>query len=283
MEKAQVKSILSLLDDPDERIFEGIKNIIVENFGDFSGELTRKVYSKECGEIEKYRIAEVAQLSISRIFLNEFRNYTAKLSPEPSLLAGTVMIEKITDNTFNDYEFSHYMRDLSRKVWIRLGDNTGLETLGIIRDIFENENIIADEKGSSMLNGIFSREMKNMQKSLIHLLFLIVCQENGINVRPVLIPDKRGYKIETGYVNLQLAKDSNIPSKYGAIFAIDDKLQVKRDARILLGKPLPYYNYLRQWQTDRCAEMQVEPNRYPGYYSVIMEKINEVLVKNIKY
>lgn len=81
MEKAQVKSILSLLDDPDERIFEGIKNIIVENFGDFSGELTRKVYSKECGEIEKYRIAEVAQLSISRIFLNEFRNYTAKLSP----------------------------------------------------------------------------------------------------------------------------------------------------------------------------------------------------------
>ena len=114
-------------------------------------------------------------------------------------------------------------------------------------------------------------------------MFLIVCQENGINVRPILIPEKRGYKIETGYVNLQLAKDSNIPSKNGAIFAIDDNLQVKRDARILLGKPLPYYNYLRKWQTDRCAEMQVEPNRYPGYYSVIMEKINEVLVKNIKY
>ena len=283
MEQAQVKSILSLLDDPDERVFEEIKNIIVENFGDFSGELTRRVYSNSCGEIEKYRIAEVAQLSISRIFQNEFINYTAKLTPEPSLLAGTVMIEKITDNTFDAYEFSHYMRELSRKVWIRLGDNTGLETLAIIREVFETENIIADEKGSSMLNGIFSREMKNIQRSLVHLLFLIVCQENGISVRPILVPDNRGYKLEIGYVNLQLAKNSNIPSKHGAIFAIDDNLQVKRDARILLGKPLPYYNYLRQWQTDRCTEMQGEPSRYPGYYSVIMKKINEVLVKNIKY
>ena len=283
MDRKTVLSILNLLDDPDNKVYEEIRDIIVENFGDFSGEFTKRIYSGECGEIEKYRIVEAAQLSISRIFLNEFKNYTAKLTPEPSLLTGTVMIEKITDNTFNAYDFMVQMRNLSRKVWIHLGDNTGYETLVIIKDIFKKENIIADNNGSSMLNGIFSRETKTMQKSLVNLLFLIVCQEIGINVRPIIIPDNNGKKLEIGYVNMELAKESNIPSKYGAIFAIDDNLQVKRNAKILLGKPLPYYKYLRHWQTDRCTDMQVEPNRYPRYYSVIMEKINEVLVKNIKY
>ena len=96
-----VHGIIRLLEDPDNQVFEEIKSVIVENFGEFSGELTRRLYSGECSDIEKMRIAEVAQLSISRIFLNEFQNYTARLTPEPSLLAGTVMIEKIADNTFN--------------------------------------------------------------------------------------------------------------------------------------------------------------------------------------
>jgi len=283
MDRKTVLSILNLLDDPDNKVYDEIRDIIVENFGDFSGEFTKRIYSGECGEIEKHRIVEAAQLSISRIFLNEFKNYTAKLTPEPSLLTGTVMIEKITDNTFNAYDFMVEMRNLARKVWLHLDDNTGYETLVIIRDVFKKENIIADDNGSSMLNGIFSRETKTIRKSLFHLLFLIVCQEIGINIRPIITPYDKGKKLEIGYVNMELAKVSNIPSKHGAIFPIDENLQVKRSSIILLGKPLPYYKYLRHWQTDRCTEMQVDPNKYPRYYSVIMEKINEVLVRNIKY
>ena len=283
MEKSKIASIIRLLDDPDNQVFEEIKSVIVENFGEFSSELTRKLYSGECSQIEKIRIAEVAQLSISRIFLNEFQNYTARLTPEPSLLAGTVMIEKITDNTFDAIEFSHYMRELSRKVWLKLSDNTSIETLQVIREVFENENIFADETGQTLLNGLFSRENKPLPNSLLNLVFLIVCQENGINIRPVLIPSKNRRTIEIGYVNLELAKASNIPSKHGAIFAIDNKLQLKRDPRILLAAPLPYYKYLKFWQFDRYHTIMENPNKYPGYYSVIMGKINEVLDKNIKY
>ena len=283
MERSKVISIISLLDDPDNQVFEEIRNVIVENFGLFSGELTRKLYSGKCSELEKRRIAEVAQLSISRIFLNEFLNYTAKLTPEPSLLAGTIMIEKIADNTFDALEFSHYMRELSRKVWFKLCDNTSIETLHIIREVFENENIFADETGQTLLNGLFSRENKPLPKSLLNLVFLIVCQENGINIRPVLTPSKDRFTIEIGYVDLELVKASNIPSKHGAIFAIDNNLQLKRDPRILLATPMPYYKYLKYWQFDRYHTIMENPGKYPGYYSVIMGKINEVLDKNIKY
>ncbi|MBO7570854.1 MAG: hypothetical protein J6T48_01740 [Bacteroidales bacterium] len=283
MEQEKIKSILKLLDDPDKRVFDEIRDIIVENFGDFSSELTKILYSGECSEIEKTRIAELAQMSISRIFLNEFQNYTAKLSPEPSLLAGTVMIEKLIDNTFDAIGFSNYLRALSRKVWIRLGENTGIETLGIIRDVFEHENIFSDSPANMMLNGIFSGENKPMHKSMLYLVLLIVCQENGINVRPILTPSKNGTEIEIGYVNMELAKTSNIPSKHGAIFAIDDKLFMKREARILVGKPLPYYKYLKWWHYSRYAEMSANKKKYPGYYYVILEKINEILKSNIKY
>ena len=283
MEKTEIASIIRLLEDPDNQVFEGIKSIIVENFGVFSNELTKRLYSGECSDIEKMRIAEVAQLSISRIFLSEFQSYTARLTPEPSLLAGTVMIEKITDSTFDALEFSHYMRELSRKVWLRIGDNTSLETLQIIREVFDNENIFADETGQTLLNGLFSNDNKPLPSSLLNLVFLIVCQENSINIRPVLTPSKNGRSIEIGYVNLELAKASNIPSKHGAIFAIDNKLQLKRDPRILLAAPLPYYKYLKFWQFDRYHTIMENPNKYPGYYSVIMGKINEVLDKNIKY
>lgn len=283
MGRTEIESIIRLLEDPDNQVFEGIKSVIVENFGEFSGELTRRLYSGECSDIEKMRIAEVAQLSISRIFLNEFQNYTARLTPEPSLLAGTVMIEKIADNTFDALEFSHYMRELSRRVWLRLSDNTSLETLRVIRDVFEEENIFADETGQTLLNGLFSNDNKPLPSSLLNLVFLIVCQENGINIRPVLIPTKNGRAIEIGYVNLDLAKASNVPSKHGAIFAIDSKLQLKRDPRIFLAAPLPYYKYLKYWQYDRYHTIMENPNKYPGYYSVIMKKINEVLDKSIKY
>ena len=144
------------------------------------------------------------------------------------------------------------MRELSRRVWLRLSDNTSLETLRVIREVFEEENIFADETGQTLLNGLFSNDNKPLPSSLLNLVFLIVCQEN-------------------------------VPSKHGAIFAIDCKLQLKRDPRILLAAPLPYYKYLKYWQYDRYHTIMENPNKYPGYYSVIMKKIKKVLDKSIKY
>ena len=45
MNTGEVNSILMLLDDPDEKVFDGIKDVIVDNFGDFSSHLTKKLYS----------------------------------------------------------------------------------------------------------------------------------------------------------------------------------------------------------------------------------------------
>lgn len=284
MDINEVKSIISLLDDPDEKVFESIKDIIVENFGDFSGLLTRRLKSS-CSEVEKMRISQLAQLSISNIFKNDFLDYTAKLSPEPSLLAGIVMVEKITDNTFDEHAFTHYVRELSRKVWMKTGDNTGIENVRIIRDIFENEHIHeSQQNGKLCLNGIFSAEDKPLPKYLFNLILLTVCQENSINIRPVVTPAfGGGMTIEIGYADKETAKMSGIPSKNGVLFAIDQQLQIKHDPKILLGEPLPYYKYLKLWQMDRYRTLMANENKYPGYYTVIMGKITEVLQNNIKY
>lgn len=284
MDALKVNSILMLLDDPDEKVFEGIKDIIVENFGDFSSYLTKKLYSGECSDTLKYRISQLAQASISRIFLTDFQNYTSKLVPEPSLLAGTIMIEKLADSSFDSAEYTNYVRNLSRKVWLKVGDNTGIETLAIIRNVFEDEGFQAEENGQISLNGIFRNETKLLPKTLLNIIFLTICQENSINIRPILTPNPGNRStIEIGYVNKELAKEANIPSKYGAMFAIDSNLQIKREARIFLGQPLPYFKYLKEWQTDRYLTTKADSNKYPAYYSVIMEKIAEVLHKNIKY
>ena len=284
MDINEVKSIISLLDDPDDKVFESIKDIIVENFGDFSGLLTKKLHSG-CSDIEKLRISQLAQLSISNIFKNDFLDYTSKLSPEPSLLAGIVMVEKITDNTFDEHAFTHYVRELSRKIWMKTGDNTGIESLRIIRDTFESEHIHESQKyGKLCLNGIFSAEDKPLPKYLFNLILLTVCQENSINIRPVVTPAfGGGMTIEIGYADKETAKMSGIPSKNGVLFAIDQHLEIKHDAKILLGEPLPYYKYLKLWQMDRYRTLMANENKYPGYYAVIMGKITEVLQNNIKY
>ncbi len=284
MDALKVNSILMLLDDPDEKVFDGIKDIIVDNFGDFSSHLTKKLYSGECSDTVKYRISQLAQSSISRIFLTDFQNYTSKLVPEPSLLAGTIMIEKLADSSFDSAEYTNYVRNLSRKVWLKVGDNTGIETLAIIRNVFEDEGFHAEENGQISLNGIFHNATKLLPKTLFNIIFLTICQENSINIRPILTPNPGNRStIEIGYVNKELAKEANIPSKHGAMFAIDSNLQIKHEARIFLGQPLPYFKYLKEWQTDRYLTTRADSNKYPAYYSVIMEKIAEVLHKNIKY
>ena len=134
------------------------------------------------------------------------------------------------------------------------------------------------------LSGIFSSENKPMPTSLFYLLLLIVCQENGINIRPILTPNPGNKStIEIGYVNQELAKSANVPSKYGAMFAVDNELRIKREARIFLGQPLPYFKYLREWQLDRYITTKANEKKYPAYYSVIMRQIAEVLHNNIKY
>jgi len=284
MEKGKLNSILMLLDDPDEKVFDGIKDVIVNNFGDFSPFLTKKLYGGNCNEIVKSRISLLAQSSISKIFLDEFLSYTSKLTPEPSLLAGTIMIEKLADSSFNSVEFSHYMRTLARKVWLSIGDNTSVETLMIIKEVFMQERITVEEKAKISLNGIFRDTSRPMPKTLFNIILLIVCQENGLNIRPILTPDPEGgCTIEIGYVDKQLARDANLPSKYGAMFAVDENLEVKREARIFLGQPMPYFKYLREWQEDRHLVTISDPNKYPAYYVVIMKKIAEVLHYNIKY
>ncbi|MBO4614960.1 MAG: hypothetical protein J5709_07580 [Bacteroidales bacterium] len=284
MNAGELKSILMLLDDPDEKVFDGIKDVIVDNFGIFSSHLTKKLYSGECNDTLKNRISLLAQSSISRIFLTDFQNYTSKLTPEPSLLAGTIMIEKLVDSSFDSAEYSQYVRNLARKVWLAIGDNTGIETLTIIRNLFDEECIQVEDNGQISLNGIFQSQTKHLPKTLFNIIFLTICQENGINIRPILTP-RPGERstIEIGYVNKELAIDANLPSKYGAMFAVDSNLQVKREARILLGQPLPYFKYLKEWQTDRYLTTMADSKKYPAYYSVIMGKIAEVLHKNIKY
>lgn len=281
--KAEIESIISLLDDPDEKIFDGIKDIVVNNFGFFSERLNGILHDG-CNEIVKDRISTLAQMSISKIFQNDFLDYTSKVLPEPSLLDGVTLIEKTSDTSFDEHAFIQYMQELSRKVWLKLGDSTATESVRAIREVFENEHIHAAPLKRLYLNDIFSGNDKPMPKSMLMLVFLIVCQKNDINIRPILIPVNHEYlSVEVGYVNMSVARASNIPSKKGAIFAIDEKLEIKKKANILLGEPLPYYKYLKIWQLDRYNNIMANAKNYPGYYTVIMNKITEVIQKNIKY
>lgn len=297
MEKTEVVSAIRLLNDPDNLVFEEVKNVMVENFSEFSGDLTRVLYSGKCNNLVKKRIAEIAQLSISKMFLADFQNYTAKLTPEPSLLAGTILIEKFVDSSFDSAEYSHYIRSLSRKLWVRVGENTGLETLTIIRNLFEEEHLFPCEDNANdflHLNGIFRSENRQISPQVFDIILLTICQESGINIRPIYVPahtrQMKGKTIKhyvtIGYVNQELAKLANIPSRFGAMFEIDNELHIRRDASILLGRPLPYFKYLLEWQRHRMKAIlakELHAQKYPAYYSIIMEEITRILGKNIKY
>lgn len=281
--KGEIESIISLLDDPDEKIFDGIKDIVVENFGFFSERLNGILHDG-CSEIVKDRISTLAQLSISNIFQNDFLDYTSKVTPEPSLLDGVTLIEKTSNTSFDDHAFIQYVQELSRKAWLKLGNCTATESVRVIRGVFEDEHIHVAPMKRLYLNDLFAADDKPMTKSMLLLLFLIVCQKNDINIRPILTPvNHEYYSVEVGYVNMDIARASNIPSKNGAIFAVDDKIEIKKKPNILLGEPLPYYKYLKVWQLDRYNSIMANARNYPGYYTVIMSKITEVIQKNIKY
>jgi len=216
MNKNEIVSLLRLLEDPDYKVYEIVRDKILEN-GDFF-----KIY------LENYHSFSSNTLGIDRseelldeIFYEKFENKLKKFlsKPDPQLAEGVFLLETFFNRDVDIAQIEAYFDDILRSVWIELNPQlTGIEKVKVI-----NKVLFEELKFKKHPVGEFNPEYLSITGALsykkyvaptISLIYCMIAQQTDVPVYPLDIP---GIFL-LGYLDEELADTVFNDSSNGIVF-----------------------------------------------------------------
>ena len=190
MNKNEIISLLKLLEDPDEKVFELIKTKILADAEMF------KVYLDNFHALSVNELAiERSELLIEEIFLLYFKKQLKKYinSNKPNLLEGVLLLEEYFNREIDVNYLKKETTKIIQSIWIELNDQlTGIEKVKLIgKTLFEQLKFRKYPVSSfkpeylSFFNCI--AEKKYVAPN-ISLLYCIIAQEIELPLYPVALP-----------------------------------------------------------------------------------------------
>jgi regulator of sirC expression with transglutaminase-like and TPR domain len=129
------KALVALLEDPDERIYLVVSQVIRLE-GTVMLELLDEVSSKaEKSELQRFRASEIAEKIRLEAVRNELKLW--KDSHEKDLLQAIISLSKIHNPHLNEAKVFEQMEQLRRDVWLELNDyQTAFEQVKVLNHVF---------------------------------------------------------------------------------------------------------------------------------------------------
>jgi len=129
------KALVALLEDPDERIYLVVSQVIRFEGLDILELLLQVVRNEALSDLHRERarnIADLIRLDTARKELS-----TWKESPEKDLLQGIISLSKIHDPNLDDASILRNMEALRKDVWLELNDHqTAFEQVKVLNHVF---------------------------------------------------------------------------------------------------------------------------------------------------
>lgn len=206
MNKKELIALISLLDDPDEDVFDNIRNKLLS--------LGQEVIP-DLEDAWEHSFDTVIQNRIENIIHKiQFEKIAEKLrewaKPEnQNLLEGALLVARYQYPDLNEEKIKKHLEQIKQDVWLELNDNlTALEKVKVINHIFfdvhgfsgNTTNYHAPQ--NSYINNVL--ESKKGNPLSLSLLYAIVSQSLGLPVYGVNLPEHfvLAYKDIYGNVNL---------------------------------------------------------------------------------
>ena len=190
MNTSELNALISLLDDPDENIFEHVNGQILAQGSTIVSEL-EQAWEQSKSTLQQQRIENLIQkiqFSTTSASLVEWINSGGK-----DLLEGALIISKYQFPDLNVKKLTAYVEQLKQDIWIEINPNlTALEQVRVINHIlfevhyFIGNNVDFHNPHNSFINMVL--ESKRGNPLSLSIIYAILAQKLAMPIYGVNLP-----------------------------------------------------------------------------------------------
>jgi len=190
MSNTELQALISLLDDPDDKIFDEIKGKII-SFGDEVIPHLESAWENSFDHLLQNRIEDIIhhlQFENIKVELVSWKN-----NSEKDLIDGAIIIAKYQYPDLEENKIRDYIKQVTQDVWLELNENlTALEKIKVLnRIVFDVHGFYGNTKNinspkNSYINNVV--ETKKGNPITLGIIYLTICNKLNISMYGVDVP-----------------------------------------------------------------------------------------------
>lgn len=190
MSNSELRALISLLDDPDAKIYDEIKSKII-SYGDEVIPHLEDVWENSFDHVLQTRIEDIIHYLQFDSIKKSLTNW--KNNPEKDIIEGAIIVAKYQYPDLEDQKIRDYINQITQEVWLELNDHlTALEQVKVLNKIiFEIHQFYGNTKNinsprNSYINNVI--ESKKGNPITLGIIFISICKKLNIPIYGVDVP-----------------------------------------------------------------------------------------------
>lgn len=190
MIERELKALISLLDDPDDNIYNEVKSKLI-SYGDDVIPHLENAWETSFNQLLQERIEDIIHFLQFNSIKKGLENW--KNTPNKKLIDGAIIVARYQYPDLNEKFVTDFIGRLTQETWLELNDNlTALEKVKVLNKIiFEIHEFTGNTKSinspqNSYINNVI--ETKKGNPITLGIIYLSVCEKLGIPVYGVNVP-----------------------------------------------------------------------------------------------
>lgn len=189
MSNTELQALISLLDDPDAKIFDEIRGKLI-SFGDDVIPHLESAWENSFDHLLQNRIEDIIHHLQFDTIKRELADWSTS---EKDLIDGAIIIAKYQYPDLEEEKIRDYIKQVTQDVWLELNDNlTALEKVKVLnRIIFDVHGFYGNTKNinspkNSYINNVI--ETKKGNPITLGIIYLAICNRLKIPMYGVDVP-----------------------------------------------------------------------------------------------
>ena len=191
MDKTEVHALISLLDDPDEKVFQQIKQKLLSMGFEVIPEL-ESAWENSFDTILQQRIEGIIHKIQSNVLVRSFKEWS--LPENQDLLTGALLVARSQYPDINETQVRKHIEQIKQDIWLELNNNlTALEKVRVINHIlFDVHNFSGNTSNfhapqNSYINTVL--ETKKGNQVSLSIIYAVIAQDLKIPIYGVNLPE----------------------------------------------------------------------------------------------
>lgn len=189
MSNKELQALISLLDDPDDKIFDEIRGKLI-SFGDDIIPHLESAWESSFDNLLQNRIENIIHFLQFDTIKKELADWK---NSERDLIEGAIIVAKYQYPDIEENEIKDFIKQVTQDVWLELNDSlTALEKVKVInRIIFDVHGFYGNTKNinspkNSYINNVIERKKGN--PITLGIIYLAICNNLNVPMYGVDIP-----------------------------------------------------------------------------------------------
>lgn len=191
MDKTEIHALISLLDDPDEKVYHQIREKLLSLGFEVIPEL-ESAWENSFDTVLQQRIEGIIQRIQSESLVRAFKQWA--LPDEQDLLTGALLVARSQYPDLNEALIRKHLDQIKQDIWLELNNNlTALEKVRVINHIlFDVHNFSGNTANfhapqNSYINNVL--ESKKGNQVSLSVIYAVIAQDLRIPIYGVNLPE----------------------------------------------------------------------------------------------